>query len=204
MSFFQGKKNLISLATLIVLSLAIPLGIYLSRNTQIFRPKADITGAIALGQGECVTTLNGETVLRCKTVPLILTASFDSASASATATATATATASASITPSPSGTASSSASPSVSPSPSVLFGASVSITDRGKFSPGTAKIKKGSLVTFVNNHISSHTLSSRDNLFQPQRLNQGDQFSFIFTTTGKYKVEIENSNSEVNIEVREK
>ncbi|MBI2593308.1 hypothetical protein HYW44_01535 [Candidatus Daviesbacteria bacterium] len=187
---FQNKKNLISLVVLLALILAVPLGIYLARNAQIFRPKADITGAVALGQGDCVTTLNGEKVLTCKDVPLILTAPFESPNPTASASAAA------SISPSPSSTASSSASPSV--------GANISISEKGKFVPGKVKIKKGSLVTFVNNHVASHTLTSHENLFDPQRLNQGDQFSFVFSTNGKYKVEIEDSKSTVNVEVKDK
>lgn len=77
-SYFQNKRNLIGLVVFLVLILAIPLGIYLVRNTQIFAPKADVSGGISLGEGPCVTIINGEKVLICKDVPLRLISPFNS------------------------------------------------------------------------------------------------------------------------------
>lgn len=73
--FFQNKRNLVGFIVLVVLILAIPLGIYLVKKTQIFSPKAEETGAITLAEGSCVSTdASGNKVLTCKDVPLRLVA----------------------------------------------------------------------------------------------------------------------------------
>lgn len=82
--FFQNKRNVAALIALIILLVAIPLGIYLARTTQIFKPRAQETGAITLAdcagaitlEGcNCVTTdASGNKVLTCEKVPLRLVA----------------------------------------------------------------------------------------------------------------------------------
>lgn len=108
-SYFQNRRNFIGLIILLVLVFAIPLGIYLVRNTQIFAPKADVTGSIALAEGACVETVNGEKVLTCKNVPLRLISPFEDASSSATPAGSSAASVSpspASVSPSPLGSSS--------------------------------------------------------------------------------------------------
>lgn len=187
--FLKNKKNLVSLTLLLALIFAIPLGIYLARNTQIFRPRAEVEGIISLAEGNCVKTINGERVLTCKDVPLKLINPFGSPVATSSA--------------SPSPPASSSASPShsVSPSPSPDSQEKVIILVTDSFDPSKLKIKAGTTVIWRNNSSNPQNLTPHKDLFPPQDLEPGQEFSFIFTSKGNFRIDNKLSNKKNNIKV---
>lgn len=132
-SYFQNRRNLIGLIVFLVLVLAIPLGIYLVRNTQIFAPRAE-SESLSLADGACVKTINGKRVLTCKTASLKLIAPF---AEGGTVCPVPSSTASSSVSPSSSAAASPSVSVSASPSSSPLQSSSPSPSPLCSPAPGS-------------------------------------------------------------------
>lgn len=104
--YFQNRKNLSNLIVLLVLVLALPLGIFLAKNRQIFFSSADRGAPIELGDGPCVTDKENKKI-NCKEIPLKLISPLGPPVG-----------ASQSASPSPSASATSSASPSATASAS--------------------------------------------------------------------------------------
>lgn len=113
-TYFQNRQNLTNLIVLIVLVLAVPLGIFLAKNSQVFFSRADRGAPVELGEGRCIIDKDNKKI-NCNEIPLKLISPLGppvSASDSASPTPSASATASASPTASPSVSPSASASPS--------------------------------------------------------------------------------------------
>lgn len=70
--FVKSKRTLFNLVTLIILVVALPIGINLVRQQQIFRSRASAL-PIEVIEGDCVEERNGKKVLICSEVPLKLT-----------------------------------------------------------------------------------------------------------------------------------
>lgn len=69
------KKNLKSTLILLFLLLALPLGLYLANQTQIFKPRADVTGSIIF-QGPNVIIANNKKIALTRDIALKLTSPF--------------------------------------------------------------------------------------------------------------------------------
>lgn len=54
------------------------------------------------------------------------------------------------------------------------------------FNPSTLTVKVGTTVTWTNADSAQHTVTANDGSFASGDLNQGDSFSFTFTTAGTY------------------
>ena len=54
------------------------------------------------------------------------------------------------------------------------------------FSPDTLTVKVGTTVKWTNQDSATHNVTAEDNSFKSGDLNQGDSFSFTFTTAGTY------------------
>jgi plastocyanin len=54
------------------------------------------------------------------------------------------------------------------------------------FNPSTLTVKVGTTVTWTNADSAPHTVTANDGSFASGDLNQGDSFSFTFTTAGTY------------------
>ena len=54
------------------------------------------------------------------------------------------------------------------------------------FTPQTLTIAAGTTVTWTNNDASPHTSTSSNGAWDSGNLNQGESFSFTFTTPGTY------------------
>ncbi len=54
------------------------------------------------------------------------------------------------------------------------------------FSPQTATVKAGTQVTWTNKDSATHTVTADDHSFDSGPLNQGESFTFQFTTPGTY------------------
>lgn len=69
--------------------------------------------------------------------------------------------------------------------------ADVAITPEG-FGPGTVQVQRGQEVTWTNNDSHQHSLTADQNaapnLKTPQTLNQGDSYTYVFSTAGTYRV----------------
>lgn len=124
--FFKDKKNLTTVVILLLLVVAIPLAVYLSLGTQVFKPKA-VGEAIELIADPCVFSLNPNKV-GCLTFPIKLTSPFgldNVSTASAQPSVSSSASAAGSATPSSSPPPSPSGSAAVSPSPSATLGQNI-------------------------------------------------------------------------------
>ena len=69
------------------------------------------------------------------------------------------------------------------PTPSISQSNDISIKNF-QFSPATLTVKKGTTVTWTNNEFEAHTIDSTT--FSSATMNQGDSFSFTFTTSGTF------------------
>ena len=54
------------------------------------------------------------------------------------------------------------------------------------FSPDKLTVKVGTTVKWTNQDSATHNVTAEDNSFKSGDLNQGDSFSFTFTTAGTY------------------
>jgi plastocyanin len=54
------------------------------------------------------------------------------------------------------------------------------------FSPDKLTVKVGTTVKWTNQDSATHNITAEDNSFKSGDLNQGDSFSFTFTTAGTY------------------
>jgi len=55
------------------------------------------------------------------------------------------------------------------------------------FTPGTATVKRGTMVTWTNHDDIPHTIDSSDGKFRSGALDTGDHFQFRFTEPGQYQ-----------------
>lgn len=161
------------------LILALPVGLYLVRQAQIFLPRAG-GAAITVLPGECVTTKEGKQALLCGNVPLSLISPIGPPGATPSATPSITPTLSPSIPP----TATPSATPNNSPTPP----------------PGTGLIKGtvfkdfngNGLIDGTDTHLSGSTVYLQDLTgtvtYAVFNSDQGGNYGFFNIGPGNYRV----------------
>lgn len=75
LGYLKQKKNFLTVVILIIVALAIPLGVYLVQQQQIFKSSA-AGESIQIAQGNCVIEKDGKKVAICTDIPLTLTNPF--------------------------------------------------------------------------------------------------------------------------------
>lgn len=111
-SYFKIRKNLVNLLFLVLLVISLPLGIYLVRQQQILRSRAE-EAPIAFLEGRCVKIQKDKPVAVCPDITFQLVSPLGPPFTNATSSATPSST----PTPSPQATASATPKPTKSPKP---------------------------------------------------------------------------------------
>lgn len=171
---FKDKRKL-SVISLVVLLLAIPLTVWLAQRTQIFSPKAGGAPIELVTGGDCVVSTNPNKV-NCPTFPIRLTSPLGPTVEEATPSPSLTASssplpspnidaspspsASAVISPSPSPSASAAVSPSPSPSPSAVSAAACVSSKLGLSSPTATADVNNKTILYWRSPVSIAQLTS--------------------------------------------